>query len=180
MLISELLQEDAGLKGVNIKGTIAGVWPQKQSPYGPTQFFLVSDGKDIVGVQAREVSLSEADKGKNVEIMGGTWKSYESKGKTKHILEVPKNKSAGIRVKTGASPAPTQETKMDLESIKTEILNEYKESLIKSMELLGDEVVSQMLTVCKEKGWETKDVTAVAASLYIELNKKKHIADMRR
>jgi len=182
MTIKELLATEAGAKGISVDGYLKAIWPPKKGPYGPTQFMLITDGTDIVAVQAKGTSFPEEEKGKSIHIEGASWRSYESGGATKFVLDVTKNKSSVISLSGEAAPVSVRPQKVveNIEEVKEEILKEYKESLIKSMELLGDNVVSEMLAVCKEKGWETKDVTSVAAALYIELNKKKHIADMRR
>ena len=181
MTLAELKKVDAGTKGINVKGKISGVWPAKNGPYGKTQFFLITDGTETIGVQTKEVTLTDADKGTEIEIIGGTWRSYESKGKTNFVLEIPKSKSSELKM--GAKSAATAQKPAaaeDMEDLKLQIFNEYKESMVSALELLSDEVISKMLITCKEKGWETANVTAVAASLWIELNKTKHIAQMRR
>jgi len=189
MKVSELKKVDVGTKGLSIKGELRSVWAPKKTPYGPTQFMLIADDTDTVGVQAKESDFTEADKGATVEIKGATWRSYEVGGVTKYVLEVPKSKSSSINLvgppASGGNLTNLVSTlpKVDegqLEDLKESVLKDYKESLIRSMELLGDDVISGMLKVCREKGWETKDVTAVAASLYIEINKMKHMAQMRR
>jgi len=187
MTITELLAAEAGTKGVSIDGQLAAVWPPKQGPYGPSQFMLLTDGIATVAVQSKTSAFEETDKGKMVSIEGASWRSYVTKGVTKFVLDVAKGKSARISLSGDAAPATAtpvaavaSKPLANIEDVKEEILKEYKESLIKAMELLGDGIVSEMLAVCKEKGWESKDVTAVAASIWIELNKKRHIADMRR
>ena len=181
MTLAELKKVDAGTKGINVKGKISGVWPAKNGPYGKTQFFLLSDGTETIGVQAKEVTLTDADKGTEIEIIGGTWRSYESKGKTNFILEIPKSRTSELKM--GVKSAVTTSSPVvaeDSEDLKLHIFNEYKEAMVSALELLNDDVISKMLAACKEKGWDTVNVTAVAASLWIELNKTKHIAQMRR
>ena len=153
MTIAELLTMEAGTKGINVVGKISGVWPAKKNAYGVTQFFLLSDGKDIIGVQARDVTLTDGDKGKGVSIIGGKWISYQSnKGETKFILEVPKSKTSELRIGGMLDTTPTKKPETNLDKVKEEILQEYKDSLVKATEILSDEVLSQMVTVCKEKG----------------------------
>jgi len=172
MKLNELMDMDAGTKGINVEGAIAGVWKPKTSPWGMTQFLLITGDGETIGVQARDTDFGDRDKGATVKITGATWRSYESKGETRYVLEIPKSKGASISVVGSSPPSPAKVVK-SLDDLREEILKEYSNSLIKAMELLGDTVMSEMLTVCKEKGWESKDVTAVAASLFIELNKKK-------
>ncbi len=163
MKLSELLSATGELENVSCEGKIVLVYPPKDTKWGRSQFLLISEGDDTVAVQSKETNITEADKGKTAKITKATWKSYEKDGETKHVLDVGKN----IEV-TGTVPA------FDTETAKTAIFKSYYESLIKSLELLGDDVLSGMLTRCKEKGWTSENVTAIAASLYIELNKQKN------
>jgi len=169
MTIQDLMKMEAGTTGINVTGKIAGVWPVKQGPYGPSQFMLITDGKETIAVQTKTTSYKESEKGSMVEIVGGAWRSYESKGKTQHVLDVPKNSTAHITI-TGAAPAADPK---EVEAIENNIITKYKEALISGMELMNDEIITNMLTMTKEKGWETKDITAVAASLFIEGNKRR-------
>lgn len=171
MTIKELLKLESGTKGVNVEGKISGVWPVKMGPYGASQFLLITDGEETVGVQTKTTNYSESVKGSDVEIVGALWRSYESKGKTQFVLDIPNNKEARVTIKDNGTVSSTGVVK-DAEAVKAKIFDNYKEAIIRGMELLNDEVVSQMQTMTKEKGWSTENITAVAAALFIEANRK--------
>jgi hypothetical protein len=163
MKLSELLSTENEITDVAVEGKITLVFPPKTTKWGKQQFLLIADGDDTVAVQSKDTDITEADKGRTAKVTGGTWKSYTKGGETKHVLDVGNN----IEL-VGEAP------KFDTETAKTEIFNSYYDALIKSLELLSDDVLSGMLARCKEKGWTSENVTAVAASLYIELNKQKN------
>lgn len=171
MTIQELLKLESGTKGVNVEGKISGVWPVKTSPYGPSQFLLITDGENTVGVQTKTTNYNDSVKGADAEIVGALWRSYESKGKTQFVLDVPNNKISRITLKENSTVSATGVVK-NVEEVKDKIFNNYKEAIIRAMELLNDEIVSQMQVMTKEKGWSTENITAVAASLFIEANRK--------
>ena len=164
MKLEELLKEEGEMSGVDTVGVITLIYPSKLTQWGKQQFMLIEDNGSIVAVQAKDTDFTEADKGCSISIKDATWKTYEKGGETKHVLDIPKD---SIKVVSEAK-------KFDDSKAKKDIHKSYYESLMTALELLGDDEICGLLETCKKKGWNSDNITAVAASLYIELNKQKH------